>query len=493
MTTKLSQLSPPRKLVILLAILLIIVSWWRVLSASAGLTVRTFQRDGLPMRYLAPDGASEVPGVLIAHGFGGSTQIMLGYAYKLAHAGYGVLLWDFDGHAANSAPFARQSDSLGRNLDAAYAGLVAQPEIDSTKIALLGHSMGSGAVLEAGIRDAERYSATIAVSPTNASVTSEAPRNLLLLAGEWEPGFVENAEDLLLDAGGAVESFAGGKARALLVAPNAEHILILFSATAQDAAVDWLNKTFGLSAGEPFRDQRLLWYGLSLVGWMALLTASSPLLRRDAGAEETARRKIPRVWLGLLWAPFAAAVVTAALDAVAGIGSLGGLMVGGALGVWFLVMGLLWLFAGRRPPLPGRRDLLRGLALFIILWFAIGALAHFVWLPWLLVPARLVRWPFMALAYLPWLLAAGRAQQGASSFKRTAYWFTQSLLIAAGLILMISLVPSLSVLILVLPMLPLLFGLMTIAGGAFNDSWAFAIGNTLFFGWAMMGYFPLSG
>jgi pimeloyl-ACP methyl ester carboxylesterase len=493
MKTRLRLLSPARKALFIASAALFLLSWSGVLSARSGLVIRRLERDGLPLLFMAPADTKEVPAVLIAHGFGGSQQIMLGYAYKMAHAGYGVMLWDFAGHASNTFPFSRREGLLQANLDTAYVALVEQPEVDVARIALLGHSMGSGAVLDAGIQRPDRYRATIAVSPTSAPVSVDAPRNLLLMAGEWEPRFVENAEELLADGGGTREDFEAGLARDLRIVPSAEHILILFSAEAQDAAVDWLDQSFGLASQAQFTDRRLLWYGLSLLGWMVLISALAPAIRRDPTTGVSERPSPARVWLGLLWAPFAAAIVVALLDRLGDIASLGGFLVGGALAVWFLAMGGLWLLAGRVPPKPSKWAVGRGIALFFFLWLGVGALAHFVWLPWLLVPGRLARWPLMVLAFLPWLLAAGRAQSGASTGKRLLWWLAQSLLIAAGLIFSVSLVPSLSVLILVMPMLPLLFGLMSIAGGAFDEPWSFAIGNSLFFGWAMMGYFPLTG
>ena len=123
-----------------------------------------------------------VPGVLVAHGFAGSRQLMLGYGYTLAHAGYAVMLWDFAGHGANPQPLA--PDSLQAAVDAAYGVLIEQPEVDPGRLALLGHSMGSGAVMAAAIRDPERYAATIAVSPTSADVTPGCAAQPALAGGQ---------------------------------------------------------------------------------------------------------------------------------------------------------------------------------------------------------------------------------------------------------------------------------------------------------------------
>ena len=248
-----------------------------MLAAQGGLTVRHITRDGVPMVYLAPAAAQRAPGVLVAHGFAGSKQLMLAYGYTLAHAGYAVLLWDFDGHGANGNALA--GDSLQNDLDRAYAVLIEQPEVDPARLALLGHSMGSGAVMAAGIRNPDRYTATIAISPTGADVSPAAPRNLLLQAGGWEGNFVANARRLLAAAGGAGDDFANGRARRLIVVPNAEHISILFRSESGRAALDWLSRAFGEARDTPYVDRRIIWYAVSLLGWLLALAAAAPRLR----------------------------------------------------------------------------------------------------------------------------------------------------------------------------------------------------------------------
>lgn len=107
---------------IITALLLIVVSWCGVATANSGLVVRSLQRNGVPMLYLAPQTSEKMPGVLVAHGFAGSKQLMLGYAQVLAHAGYAVMLWDFNGHGANPAPL--ENFTLQQNLYIATADIL---------------------------------------------------------------------------------------------------------------------------------------------------------------------------------------------------------------------------------------------------------------------------------------------------------------------------------------------------------------------------------
>lgn len=488
------KLGKKRLLFLLVALILIVLSWQQVLAVRQGLTIRTLEREGVPMRYMAPAGANGASGVLVAHGFSGSKQLMLGYGYALAHAGYGVLLWDFAGHGANAAPLRRGDDVLQEDVDAAYAALTAQPEIDAARVAILGHSMGSGAAMRAGVRDAERYRAVVAVSPTDAAVTPQLPPNLLLQAGSLEQPFIENARDLLARAGGENDDFAAGQARAFVLIDFVEHISILFSGESHAVARRWLARSFDTGptgAPSPYQDRRILWYGLHLAGWLLAATAVSPLIPRPAQTE--ARRRAPWHWWGLAAAPFLAAGGLALLAGALALETLGGLRVGGALGLWFLLLGAIWLGVGFRPTPPAGRDLAWGLALFALFWIAFGLLGHLVWLPWLLIPARLARWPLMAAALLPWALAAGYAQQGASRKGRFFWWLGQSVALMGGLGTAVFLVPNLFFVVLILPMLPIVIGIMMVGGTAVERPWAYALGGAAFFAWLLVAVFPLSG
>lgn len=474
-----------------IALLLIALSWWGVLGVERGLVRREMTGDGgTPLLFLAPEGAAEAPGVIIAHGFSGSRQLMLGFGYALARAGYGVMLLDFDGHGAAAGRLDRAGGGLQRNLGSAYAALITQPEIDPARVALLGHSMGSGAVMAAGVNSPDRYAATVAVSPTGADVSPDAPRNLLLMAGTLEPNFLGNGRDLLARAGGDNDDLAGGRGRALVPIPNVEHITILFSPRARQTALDWLNRTFDRPAATVAADRRVVWYAAHIGGWLLLLVAVAPLFPAVAPLPHTRRR--PWFWLGLPVGALAAVAVVALLGRLTDISALGGMLVGGALAVWFLVLGLVWLLSGFRVPRPTGRDVLWGLVLFAALSLAFGVMAGRVWIPWTLIPARLFGWPVLVAAALPWLLAAGLAQQGASAGRRALWWLAQTVVLVAGLGLSLLFSPELFFIALLMPVIPVILALMSIAGAAFDRPWSYALGNALFFGWLLVAVFPLA-
>jgi pimeloyl-ACP methyl ester carboxylesterase len=486
-----AKLGIMRIVVIAIAVLLIAGSWWMVAKLYDGLEVRRFEQDGVPLTFLAPEEGMGLPGVIVAHGFGGSQQLMLGYGLSLARAGYGVVQLNFSGHASNPGSLSMTRDSLQADMDIAFAALMDQPEVNPDQAALLGHSMGSGAVMQAGIDHPERYAAVVAISPTGAEVDPDLPPNLMLQAGEWEGRFVENAEQLLEAAGGASQDFSGKRARTLEVIPHAEHILILFSADSRESAADWLGLAFGVERPLDYRDTRMVWLGLHLVGWLMLALAIAPLITMISAAVKP-QPKAFRRWLGFLLAPFAATGALALLGGWEGFSTFLGLHVGGALAVWILVMGLIWLVVSTRPRAPRWQNLLWGGLLFAVIWVALGLISHYTWMQWLLIPARLLRWPILALACLPWMLAMGHEFQRMRGWGKVGFWLLQSVLAVAALFMVGMWVPGMYVVVLFAPVLPIILGIELLISRPFDDPWAFAVGNALFFGWLIATFFPLA-
>ena len=161
---------------------------------------------------------------------------------------------------------------------------------------------------------------------------------------------------------------------------------------------------------------------------------------------------------GLPVSALIASGMLALLNPGVALARFGGLMVGGAVGLWFLVAGLIWLPSIRSLRRPSLADLAWGVGMFAVLTLAFGVMAYYVWLPWWLNLPRLARWPLLALACLPWFLAAGMAQRGAGAGVRVLWWLVQSLTVTGGLFLALLLAPSLGFLLILLPLMPLLLG-----------------------------------
>ena len=479
---------PRRQVVLLLlSVLLIVAAWLGVVSARQGLVVRTLNPEGVPMVFLAPKQRQNVPGVLVAHGFAGSKQLMLGYGYTLAQGDNAVLLWDFKGHGANPHPLDREG--LQADLAVADRTLRQQPEVDPKRVALLGHSMGSSAVMTRSINEPDRFAATVAISPTDAAVSPQVPRNLQLQAGAWEGRFVTAAQALLQAAGGANPQVGEGRGRSLLTVPHVEHITILFSSTSHRAALTWINQTFGQRVRDTYVDRRMGWYGLHLLAWLGVLSALAPMFRTPTQFQ---RSQPWRRWVGLWAGPLAATVVLWPLGSSSGVETVGGIMVGGALGIWFLVAGCAWLGILGQWSRPTIKDVGIAVVVFLLLWVAFGAMAQVVWLQWWLIPVRLRLWPVLSLACLPWFLASGLAQVGIGPWKRVLWWLGQSGALIVGLILTIVVVPSLGFMAILLPVFPVLIAILSFTAAQLEHSWRYGIAAALFFGWAIAAIFPLA-
>ena len=478
-------------------LLLVLVSVWQILAAGRGLETTTIRSTRPPLTIFTPaDGAGQDrPLVLVGHGFAGSDVLMRGFALTLAHAGYTVVLWDFDGHGANpdTMPSGTGRDALLANAEAALSEAVEKGYGDPDRVAILGHSMGSGVALVFG----QQYpgtAATIAVSPVGQSVTPELPRNLLLMAGSLEAPFLRNAEARLAEAGGPGGDPEAGTARKLVTIPGVEHVSILFSPAAHSAARDWLDATFGAQPGAaPYTDRRMIWYGLGVVGALLIGAALAPLVASPAEGRGPAR---PFWWrLGALASGALGATLALWLVGALGLelGGLLGVQVGGYLVIWFGVAGLLaCLLLWTRPPRMSRHDVLGGLLAFAVLWLGVGLLAQLVWLPWLLIPRRLVLWPLGTLLLLPWFLAAGETVQGARLTRRTGWWLAHSAVLTGALFLALRLNPELSFLILILPLFPVILGLHALAAAPQRERWPFALSGALFVSWLLLTVFPLS-
>ncbi len=480
-----------------LGLFMFLLSILQLETEDRGLSITHIQAGELPVTLISPDAEIKIdrPLVLIGHGVAGSRVIMRGYALTLAYAGYNVALWDFSGHGGNSQPLPVDRNEGALVVDAEAALQAAKDNgYPVERIAVLGHSMGSGVALSYGILHPETM-ATIAVSPVDRPVTAELPRNLLLLAEGFDQRFIGNAWQLLVQAGGPGGDPGLGTARKMEVISGVEHILIMFSPTAQKAARQWLDDTFVSQPGaEDYTDRRLLWYVIGLVGTLLFFWSLSPLINEMEyetiePVELSVGRRIGALVVGALGATGILYVLSqAGLD----INNLLGLLVGGYLLLWFAVAGALSiLLLGRMPGQLVRPALFGSLMVFATLWIGLGLLGNYVLLPWIMISKRLIFWPLGVLLSLPWLVAVAQAVLPASRLGRALWWLGYSLILVGALSLSLRLNPELGFLILILPIFPLVLGLHALAAGPYRWRSTFALGGALFIGWLVIAVFPL--
>jgi len=484
-------------------------------QAGTGVIDRQVTRGGHPMTLLMPEPqwqmvrheqehteededallshpGDPIPAIIVAHGFAGSRQMVAGYGYTLAHAGYAVILVDLPGHGLNENPYDREAN-VGA-IDQALEVLRAQPEVDVSRIGLVGHSMGAEAVLRAASASPERYGAVVAVSPVFTEVSPATPRNLQLQAGVWEPDFLASAEQILADAGGANADFANGRARELVAIPRAEHIGIVFRQRSHRAARDWFDRAFEFKAAgsHDHSDWRLLGWLLHVAGWLLVASAVTAGARRDPSSEIDLTRR-PAHWLALFAGPLVATGAVMGLAQIMTVGTLGGVVVGGTLAFWFLIAGTTFLVTGYRAGLPSFGDVARGVGLFVFLSVVIGVTGHLAWANWSPTTSRLLLWPLFAAACTPWFVATEIGQGDPRSVPRPAWWVAQSIAVIVGLYAMTWTVPGMGVVSLMLPLLPAYSAVFVYLGGKVQRPWAYGIGCGLFMGWVLALVFPLVG
>ena len=92
------------------------------------------------------------PAVVVMHGWGGNAALMLPLARPLHEAGYATLFVDARCHGASDDDTFASLPRFAEDTEHAFVWLAAQSGVDPARIALLGHSVGAGAVLFAASR-----------------------------------------------------------------------------------------------------------------------------------------------------------------------------------------------------------------------------------------------------------------------------------------------------------------------------------------------------
>ena len=444
---------------------------------------------GLPVRVYVPDaaGTADAPGIVVAHGFAGSAALMHTWSLALAHAGFVVVAPDLPGHGANLAPLADRGDVLRDSVTVALEHLASVPQVEADRIGLLGHSMGSGAVLSNGIARTDAVRAVVAVSPTDAPVTPDEPRDLLLLAGANESRFVANAESLLERAGGARGEPGDGDARALVIIPLVEHVSILFAPAAHAASVEWLASALDHPPVGPAPMGPLL-------GWLVLVLAILTLWKAlVAQAATPAAPPVARSarWVALPLGGIAATASLVIIERSIDLAQLTGVLLVGEVGLWFLMTGAVWLRFGIRPAPPEARDL--GWALLAVaMLVGLGASTTLAWAPWWLAGTRTTIAALLALLLLPYSIAAAAVLHGRSGRSAVIAWSLTAAAVVITLGAAVVVIPTLSFLILVIPLLPLVLAATTAVAVGVDRPWATGTASAVLLGWLLAMLFPLA-
>ena len=206
----------------------------------------------------------------------------------------GAVTWsvlpDLSGHGANQRRLST-TDGVASDIDVAVRYLRTTHELPLSRIALVGHSMGAGAVTSYAVAHSQ-IAATVAISLGTADDVPQdpaVPRNLLLVVGGGEMDRFRAAAAEALRRG-YPEAPTGqtmgdprmGTARRESVVPATEHITVLFADQTHLETARWLDAAFGRPPVpvEPRPRDRLGPAGLMVLAFLIGFVPVSALLAR---------------------------------------------------------------------------------------------------------------------------------------------------------------------------------------------------------------------
>ncbi|KUF10265.1 alpha/beta hydrolase [Pseudoponticoccus marisrubri] len=263
-----------------IAALMILLSLAVLEVARHGVEITRFDVGQTPVTaYQRAD--ADGPVVVMAHGFAGSQQMMQGYALPLARAGYRVHVFDFLGHGRHPVPMSGDvtaEDGTTQLLVAQVGQVIDAVATGEGPVALLGHSMATDVLVRVAAARSD-IGPLVLLSAFSREITAEAPADLLIVTGAWEPGLRDFAVETLrmrdpeTEAGETVAQ--GDDIRRAVIAPYSEHVSILHSRVGRQAALDWLNHVFGRSTETAMRPT-----GWAILGLLAGLVLSFRPLSR---------------------------------------------------------------------------------------------------------------------------------------------------------------------------------------------------------------------
>ncbi|MFX1607267.1 MAG: alpha/beta fold hydrolase [Promethearchaeota archaeon] len=216
--------------------------------------------------YTPTDTSSDLPGVVVGHGFCENKLWMQPLSIELAKRGFVVVNIDFRGHGSSDGYLGEFGQNIGlvQDMLAGVEYLESLGFVD--RIGLAGHSMGGGTSMLTALQNPTRINATVAIgalSTFSASGNISNVPNLLAAYALYDQGITEeDGLDFLRAYTGqeAVEietlygDFNDGDATKVAVSPNSEHLLEPVDAAIIFEAVQWFEYAFN---GAPATDVNL--------------------------------------------------------------------------------------------------------------------------------------------------------------------------------------------------------------------------------------------
>lgn len=505
------------------ALVIYMLALWRLAYLEVGGPPHIdFQlKGGIPATFYTPPGENPIdgidplppserpPAVLLIHGFSFDRAMMSTLARRIANAGYGVLAIDVRGHGDNRNPFA-SNRAIGAGLDGdvrtAIDFLRVTPGVDGSRIVVIGHSMGAGAALDYATSDPDLKGAVM-ISGGLQLAGSVRPHNALFIFAARDPDQIKLSSDRIaaklagVDApepGKVYGNFAAGDAVRAIEIANTDHLSIIFSPTAAQTIIEWLDGVFATRRSAPLTldEPRIRIGAVAIATFLFLLIG---LGRITGSLAPQWRRDTDGGWLGLGGLALATVMPLVATHPPAFFVSLA---VGDVVISWLGLAGGVMLVFALRNRLGWERagehlgmTLLAALAAFAAIYamlVPLGAVFHRV-TP---TPERLFATLLCSVVLLPFFLAfemiVRSGSLAASTMRGVVGRAMILILLAIGV--EIHLLPF--VMILVLPSLALVFIFFEIfAAAAYSGSGnllAIALVESAWLGWFTAAIMPIT-
>lgn len=134
-------------------------------------------RTTLAAKLYVPVEGESAPGVLLCHGFASCKEEYMALPHSLCREGFTVLTFDYSGHGESTGHrgFVSENGHLDDTLRA-YQTLIDRPEVDVDQTALIGHSLGTAAVLRfLGTQAAKHVRCAVLLAPPHQLRQSVTP------------------------------------------------------------------------------------------------------------------------------------------------------------------------------------------------------------------------------------------------------------------------------------------------------------------------------
>ncbi len=228
-----------------------------------------YQLQGLLYKPKDVSNTNQAPAVVLAHGIANSKEVVSGFALELAKRGFVTLALDETAHGNSGGNLRDQSDpSLG--VLNAVNWLKGQSYVNKNAIAVIGHSMGAGSVLSAGLNSTDIKATILIGGGVNGTLTESSgmnttnPHNLLIIIGRFDVLFnvpkLQNSQlESVFNTSTTIQlnklygSFSDLTARKLVTVP-ATHLLEIISPDSIRMITDWLSHSLDITLTNPSSD-----------------------------------------------------------------------------------------------------------------------------------------------------------------------------------------------------------------------------------------------